>query len=1012
MWRREPSEARREELTRRLAEYDEELTYWAETIKEAERRGFKVWGRADFVKGDFVQWRGSWYEVTRVNAKTVTVPHIHAAFDGGTVGAVGGCRVVTRAATAETRHKSSTYTLPYNEASGRMSAEQMRAALAGEAIPADPRDVTPEPAPEAAEAERAAEHQDQAAPAPVAPAAMVSAPAPAGVSDPGTAEAWEADGGAVPGVAVPRAVAQFRGLDANASKSGSAPGGEGGFSRELDAHTSSEASGGGTPVPSAPVTVTVDRTGWTWQEYGDDWTCDDDCRVCATGARCEDCRDCTQFAAPYPSHWATLEREGGPARMLDICHGPGGMAEGRRLALADSGDASAEVDAVGVEINPGAAATATAAGHRVIVTDVRALDPGHPVLRRVRKIHFSTPCPTFSKGGKHSGVQPAEVSAFMDVLFYASEALGWLEVDDVCSHYGGPHGYFGGEELDEWDPADYDGEIVNRDGWTYTEHCESGYVPASCTPDEFRQMAREAVSDERTALMAEVLLWPMVMIRNGGVLETVTMEQSDNLLKRAPGLCEAIQEELQSAGFAWVSFQIEDAAHYGAASNRVRAWMVASLHEMLEGAQWGTGAEQAAKVWGKNRPTWGPDLSTWVDFYGGRTPLPRVTMAQALGWEEGWWIDTRGARPVDPVTGRAKGGGSFSADKAAQCVTATWYGATRRRADEPQGCASGGRAFTQAELGGLVGFRWDYPWQHVGRGEGIRNKAQQAADAVSPFMGMAVTGAVFSRARRKWYRRAMVYQRALYRYAFAVWANDQRAAITDRLASEETGTPDSPRTADVNTAKVQTPPMLPAAPVRLMLERGPDRSPVPAPRTPTGRAEREPGERVTLDGRAARTAAARPKACRGPVAVPVRAMLATAPAAGGAAPREPHSAAAAAPVGGPLSGPAEARGNGGVPAGHSTRQGATRQATRQGVRQPAEAGFGSRAPPYRPRAVPGRRHTRPIPELDRSTSKYDTPPSDRGPPSPLNLTGARQACGGGATPNPPTTAPRCGTVPT
>lgn len=147
VWRREPSEARREELTRRLAEYDEELTYWAETIKEAERRGFKVWGRADFIKGDFVRWRGSWYEVTRVNAKTVTVPHIHAAFDGGTVGAVGGCRVVTRAATAETRHKGSTYTLPYNEVSGRMSAEQMRAALAGEAIPADPRGITPEPAP-------------------------------------------------------------------------------------------------------------------------------------------------------------------------------------------------------------------------------------------------------------------------------------------------------------------------------------------------------------------------------------------------------------------------------------------------------------------------------------------------------------------------------------------------------------------------------------------------------------------------------------------------------------------------------------------------------------------------------------------------------------------------------------------------------------------------------------------------------------------------------------------------
>ena len=142
-------------------------------------------GRADFVKGDFARWRGSWYEVTRVNAKTVTVPHIHAEFDGGAVGAVGGCRVVTRAATAETRHKGSTYTLPYNEVSGRMSAEQMRAALAGEAIPADPRDVTPEPTPEV-EAERAA--------------------APDVATEAHPEDVWEGEGGAVPGVVTPAAV--------------------------------------------------------------------------------------------------------------------------------------------------------------------------------------------------------------------------------------------------------------------------------------------------------------------------------------------------------------------------------------------------------------------------------------------------------------------------------------------------------------------------------------------------------------------------------------------------------------------------------------------------------------------------------------------------------------------------------------------------------------------------------------------------------------------------------------
>ncbi|MEU3282013.1 DUF3560 domain-containing protein [Streptomyces antibioticus] len=244
VWWCKPSETRREELTRRLAEYDEELTYWAETIKEAERRGFKVWGKPDFVRGDFALWRGSWYEVARVNAKTVTVPHIHAAYDGGAVGAVGGRRVITGAATAQTRHKGSTYTLAYNEVSGRMSAEQMRAALAGEPIPADPRDVPPEPTPEEAEAERAAdareqsERQDQDAPAPVASTVWTSAPAPAGVSDPGTADAWEGDGGAVPGVPVPRATAALQEHDATAAKGAVAPGGEEGSSRACDADAS------------------------------------------------------------------------------------------------------------------------------------------------------------------------------------------------------------------------------------------------------------------------------------------------------------------------------------------------------------------------------------------------------------------------------------------------------------------------------------------------------------------------------------------------------------------------------------------------------------------------------------------------------------------------------------------------------------------------------------------------------------------------------------------------------
>ncbi|MFI8928244.1 DUF3560 domain-containing protein [Streptomyces sp. NPDC053474] len=191
-WWTEPSAERRAELDRLIAEYDEELTYWAEVIKEAERRGFKVWGKPDFVKGDFVRYRGTWYEVTRVNAKSLTIPHIHAAYDGGTVGAVGGCRVVTVAATATTRHKGSTYTAGYNDGvTDRMSAVQMAAALAGEPIPDDPRDVRSEPAADETEISGV---EGQAL-----------AVLPDTETGPGGMEAWENEGGACEGITAPAA---------------------------------------------------------------------------------------------------------------------------------------------------------------------------------------------------------------------------------------------------------------------------------------------------------------------------------------------------------------------------------------------------------------------------------------------------------------------------------------------------------------------------------------------------------------------------------------------------------------------------------------------------------------------------------------------------------------------------------------------------------------------------------------------------------------------------------------
>lgn len=48
-----------------------------ERDRRAAEQGVKVWSRADFVKGDEVAFRYGWTPVLRVNAKTLTIPHIN-----------------------------------------------------------------------------------------------------------------------------------------------------------------------------------------------------------------------------------------------------------------------------------------------------------------------------------------------------------------------------------------------------------------------------------------------------------------------------------------------------------------------------------------------------------------------------------------------------------------------------------------------------------------------------------------------------------------------------------------------------------------------------------------------------------------------------------------------------------------------------------------------------------------------------------------------------------------------
>ncbi|GAA2470934.1 DUF3560 domain-containing protein [Streptomyces mauvecolor] len=102
-----------QELAVEHAELSEQIAYWENVVAEAEKQGFKVWSKSDFQRGDYARCRGTWYAVLRANPKTLTVPHI---FNGT------GRTVVH----ADRNHYSGTSSLPYDEVTGRMSAEEMQ----------------------------------------------------------------------------------------------------------------------------------------------------------------------------------------------------------------------------------------------------------------------------------------------------------------------------------------------------------------------------------------------------------------------------------------------------------------------------------------------------------------------------------------------------------------------------------------------------------------------------------------------------------------------------------------------------------------------------------------------------------------------------------------------------------------------------------------------------------------------------------------------------------------------
>ncbi|WP_069874822.1 DNA cytosine methyltransferase [Streptomyces malaysiensis] len=433
------------------------------------------------------------------------------------------------------------------------------------------------------------------------------------------------------------------------------------------------------------------------------------------------------YAGPWPVRWLWPPEtdETGKVirpRVINLFHGPGGWSVGIRDVLG------ADVDMVGVDLDRGAVATATAAGFEVIHASVTDLDPECPALQWVIGIILSPPCQAYSPAGLRKGRYASAIELIVSVIRGVGAAAGFFALVDA-------------------------------------EGNDAGAAPRSGDSWDDVRAPLAGLDDVRAGLMAEVVLWPLAMLTRGGAVEWVAVEQSSAL---PPEIESALFDEFRQAGWGTVEAETLDAANLGAASHRKRRFMTA--------------------------------YRTTVPFIDVRPaePMPVTTFAECVGWGPGRTVNTRGQRRINPETGRVKGGGTFSADKASGCITATAYGWQDTETGERIG---------QAHIGRLVGFRGDYPWRHVGRGEGIRNKAQQAADAVCPMVAAAVIGRILG---VEWEPQTRAYVHELYGVAAAPEAAPLSPNPVPSLPRQRRAPVAAPARA-----------MLPAAPLAAVCEAGP-----------------------------------------------------------------------------------------------------------------------------------------------------------------------------------------------
>ncbi|MFD4020605.1 DNA cytosine methyltransferase [Streptomyces sindenensis] len=652
----------------------------------------RAWERGDFRRGDVVEVRKIYtdtYVVVRANAKTLTLRNTHTIDD------VKGRYDQVLSRTRDGRTVTNPGELDLPPARSSANPPELDGITSGAPAPGGGRGGF-------------TRELDACASSESVPSALADA-----ISDPGTVDTWEGEGGAAPGVDTPAAVPAAEHTDAEAEDEDeeadaiSAAAGHPALAEcqrtaELLAAHAAERPTDEAETWAYTAAERVEACAWaildgdeeTAQGYADQAKGE---RAALTLGLLDEAGAMTAerlaaldadtldllrwYAGPWPVRWLWPPEtglDGRPLRprVINLFHGPGGWSVGIRDVLG------ADVDMVGVDLDPGAVATAEAAGFEMIHASVTDLDPEAPALQWVHGIILSPPCQAFSPAGLRMGRYAAAIALIVSVILSVGAAAGYFPTVDVQGR-------------------------------------DAGYAPRTGESwDEVREPLAE-LADPRAGLMAEVTLWPLAMLARGGSVEWVAVEQSSAL----PAEIEAaLAAQFEGAGWATVEAETLDAVEYGAASHRRRRFLT---------------AHRSRSPFVPVRPA---------------APLPAVTFAECAGWERGRTVNTRGQRALDPRTGRPKGGNAFTADKPSPCVTATAYGWKDDETEERIG---------QDVIGRLVGFPSSYPWRHVGRGAGIRNKAQQAADAVCPMVAAAVIGRVLDVAA--WETRARRYADALYR---------------------------------------------------------------------------------------------------------------------------------------------------------------------------------------------------------------------------------------------------------